>query len=695
MLKTTKGNLPRARAIMHFLSGLAGHLELQGSSLESQAQVDDWLEFSAHEVDPRTAALMAPQGGSGKKKAASKPSPEIAGQLTQILDVVEGHLLGHTYLVGHSLTLADIALAVSVAPLFESFITTEVRGSALVNTTRWFLTVMHAPGVAAALGPVQLMGEPAPEAGAAAAQKLAKKAAPATVPAVKPAATAAGAGAAAPAGVPALANVHTGTVALDNPMFTRQRQRIADVLHQGLAAVGNTVTVGGWARTVREAAKDLAFIALSDGSCFGSLQVVVKSAQCPDMAAVKSAGGTGSCFLVTGTVVKSGGKGQLIDLDATSVKVLGGNVAAEYPMAKGRINPERLREMQHLRPRSNIMGATTRVRNALAIATHRFYQERGFQYIHTPLISTSDCEGAGEQFAVTTLLPQDPKQQLPRLPDGSIDYSKDFFGRPASLTVSGQLQVEAFACSMSDVYTFGPTFRAENSHTSRHLAEFWMIEPEIAFAGLQEDMDLAEDFVRYCAKYVLTHCAEDMAFFDKFVEKGLKERLANVANSNFARISYTDAVAKLTEPAVLKKAKFVTKPFWGIDLDSEHERYLTEVVFKKPTIIYNYPKDIKAFYMRLNDDGKTVAALDVLVPRIGELVGGSVREEREELLKTRMRESGVEPESMEWYTQLRKYGTVPHAGFGVGFERLVMFATGTLNIRDVIPFPRYPGHADI
>jgi asparaginyl-tRNA synthetase len=470
---------------------------------------------------------------------------------------------------------------------------------------------------------------------------------------------------------------------------------VADILAGGKASIGQTATVGGWARTVRASGKNMAFITLSDGSCFNSLQVVVEASQCPDLEAVNSAGGTGACFLVTGQVVQSPGKGQDIDLMASSVQVLGTNVPGEYPLAKARISLEKLRTLQHLRPRSNMFGAVTRVRNALSYATHRFYQERGFMYIHTPLISTSDCEGAGEQFGVTTLLPEDPTKDLPRTKTGAIDYKKDFFGRQASLTVSGQLQVEAFACSMSDVYTFGPTFRAEDSHTSRHLAEFWMIEPEIAFAGLQEDMDLAEDFVKYCTRYVLQYCADDIAFFDKFVEKGLVQRLENVADSPFARITYTDAIAKLTEPALLKKAKFTEKPYWGIDLGSEHERYLTEQVFKRPTIIYDYPKGIKAFYMRVNEDDKTVAALDVLVPKIGELVGGSVREEREDVLKARMRESGVEPESMEWYTQLRRYGTVPHAGFGVGFERLVMYVTGVENIRDVIPFPRYPGHADI
>ena len=691
MLVTAEGQLPRARAIMHYLSGLAGHLELTGATLSAQAMVDNWIEFAAFELDPRVQAFEI-----AKKSKSQDNAKEIAAQITQVLEVLESHLAGRTYLVGHHFTLADLAVAMSVQSLFETVISPEVRYSKLVQTFRWFMTAINQPAVHAVVGTVTLYGDNTgtPKAGGAAAALGGKKSKAPPAAATAPAAAATGAGT-IPAGVPQLANVHTGTVALPNAAFTRRRERIADVLARGKAAIGSTVTAGGWARTVRASGKSMAFIALSDGSCFETLQVVIEDSRCPDLEAVNAAGGTGACFLVTGTVVESPGKGQEIDLDAVSVKVLGTNAAAEYPLAKARISLEKLRTLQHLRPRSNMFGAVTRVRNALSAATHRFYQERGFLYIHTPLISTSDCEGAGEQFGVTTLLPEDPTKDLPRTKSGAIDYKKDFFGRQASLTVSGQLQVEAFACAMSDVYTFGPTFRAEDSHTSRHLAEFWMIEPEIAFAGLQEDMDLAEDFVKYCTQYVLQFCAVDIEFFDKFVEKGLVSRLQNVVDSGFARISYTEAIQKLTEPSLLKKAKFTEKPYWGIDLGSEHERYLTEKVFKRPTIIYNYPKGIKAFYMRVNEDDKTVAALDVLVPKIGELVGGSVREEREDVLKARMTEAGVEPESMEWYTQLRKYGTVPHAGFGVGFERLVMYVTGVENIRDVIPFPRYPGHADI
>ena len=337
----------------------------------------------------------------------------------------------------------------------------------------------------------------------------------------------------------------------------------------------------------------------------------------------------------------------------------------------------------------------TRVRNACAFATHRFFQERGFLYIHTPIVTGSDCEGAGEMFQVTTVLPAaDAKAAtLATTKEGLVDYKKDFFGKPTMLTVSGQLQVEAFSVAMGDVYTFGPTFRAENSHTSRHLAEFWMIEPEIAFATLEEDMCLAEDYLKFCTQWVLDHCREDLAFFEATFEKGLVARLENVVREPFQRLTYTAAVALLLEPEHLKRGKFTEKPFWGCDLASEHERYITEQVFKKPVIVTNYPKEIKAFYMKLDEDGRTVRAMDVLVPKIGELMGGSQREDNLERLAQRMREMHVPEPPLAWYLDLRRYGSVPHAGFGLGFERLVMYVTGIENIRDAIPFPRWPGNA--
>lgn len=455
------------------------------------------------------------------------------------------------------------------------------------------------------------------------------------------------------------------------------------------------MTVAGWSKTSRPAAKNtLVFVALSDGSCFDKLQVVV-SKETDGFDDVLANGGVGSSLRIVGDLIASPARGQAVELRATVARVLGAANPRSYPMSKKFHKPETLREMQHLRPRSDLIGAVTRVRNALAYATHTFFQSRGFLYIHTPLITCSDCEGAGEMFRVTTLMPEDGSVAKLPVKEGKVDYSRDFFGRASSLTVSGQLQVESFSVSMSDVYTFGPTFRAEDSHTNRHLAEFWMIEPEIAFADLETDMDVAEDYIKFCTQFALDNCAADLAFFDSKIEKGLLQRLNAVIAQPFERVTYTRAIEILTDPKVLKKAKFEVKPHWGIDLGSEHERYLTDTIFKKPVIVTDYPKDIKAFYMKVGEDGRTVRAMDILVPGIGELVGGSQREERLEVLEARMEEMGVEREALQWYLDLRRYGSVPHSGFGLGFERLVMFVTGVTHIRDVIPFPRWPGRADV
>jgi asparaginyl-tRNA synthetase len=478
-------------------------------------------------------------------------------------------------------------------------------------------------------------------------------------------------------------------------LFRRNRIRIKELFAAGLAMEGQTVTVKGWGKTLREAgAGAFAFLELNDGSTFTGLQVVITRDVTEGFAAALDSGGVGASFSVDGTVVKSPAKGQDIEIKATKVEVYGTIPdPAKYPMSKKRHTLEHLREHAHLRPRSNIHGAAMRVRNAMAYATHQFFQTRGFLYIHTPLITESDCEGAGEMFSVTTLLSKHPDGKLPTTAEGAIDYSKDFFDRAAFLSVSGQLNVETHCCALADVYTFGPTFRAENSNTSRHLAEFWMVEPEIAFADLNDNINLAEDYIKYCVQYALDHCLEDIEFFNKSVEKGLLERLQTTVGSNFERISYTDAVALLCEPEHLKAGKFEKKPTWGTDLGSEHERYLTEKVYKKPVVVFDYPKEFKSFYMRLNEDGKTVAACDILVPFVGELVGGSQREERMDVLTERIVESGANPEDYSWYIDLRKYGSVPHAGFGLGFERLVRYVTGIENIRDVIPFPRWPGNA--
>ena len=449
---------------------------------------------------------------------------------------------------------------------------------------------------------------------------------------------------------------------------------------------GSEMTVAGWVRTRRDSKAGFSFIELNDGSCQGNLQVVAPtSLPNYDSEIVKLH--PGASVKVTGTLVASEGKGQAVDLKATDVKVLGFCDPLEYPLGKTRISFERLREVAHLRPRTNTFGAVARVRNTLAFATHEFFQGRGFYYFNAPLITASDCEGAGEMFQVTTLDIENP----PRVKEtGRVDFSQDFFGRPANLTVSGQLEAETYACALGSVYTFGPTFRAANSNTTRHLAEFWMIEPEVAFADLHDDADLAEDFLRHLFRAVLAKCPEELKFFNDRIEKGLLDNLTRLADAEFTRITYTEAIK------ILEKAadKFEFKPSWGVDLQSEHERYLAEETFHGPVIVMDYPRDIKAFYMRLNDDQKTVAAMDVLLPNVGEIIGGSQREERLDVLERRIRETGMDPKDYWWYCDLRRFGSVPHAGFGLGFERMVRFCTGMGNIRDVIPYPRTPQSAE-
>jgi len=437
------------------------------------------------------------------------------------------------------------------------------------------------------------------------------------------------------------------------------------------------------------------FVEVNDGSCPGSLQVVIDS-QAAGFGSLKGKCGTGASVKCTGAIVASPGGKQAVELLVKEgdheVVLFGGVDAKEYPLAKKSHGMEYLRSIAHLRPRSHFIGAVARVRAALAQATHEFFRDRGFLYVHTPLITAADCEGAGEMFQVTTLLGDAEKGDLPRIDKSTVDYSKDFFGKPAFLTVSGQLSVENYCCALSNVYTFGPTFRAENSHTSRHLAEFWMIEPELAFADIFDDMQCAEDYLKYCVRYAMDHNLEDLQWFEANVEKGLVSRLENLLKEPFGRVSYTEAIEILIRES--PKANFQVPVEWGMDLNSEHERYLCEKVYKKPTVVYNYPKDIKAFYMRLNDDEKTVAAMDVLAPAIGEVIGGSQREERLDVLDRRIGEVGLEVKDYWWYRDLRKFGSVPHAGFGLGFERLIMLTTGVDNIRDVIPYPRYPGHAE-
>ena len=462
-----------------------------------------------------------------------------------------------------------------------------------------------------------------------------------------------------------------------------EKMKIAAVYAGGAQLDGQTITVCGWARTIRDM-KTFGFIELNDGSCFRNLQVVM-DANVLDNYKDVAAQNVGAALVVTGRLVLTPEAKQPMEVKAEKIEVEGVS-SPDYPLQKKRHSVEYLRTIAHLRPRTNLFSAAFRVRSVAAHAIHCFFQDRGFVYVHTPIITASDCEGAGEMFQVTTLDVAEP----PKTQDGGVDYSQDFFGKRANLTVSGQLNAENFAMAFGDVYTFGPTFRAENSNTQRHAAEFWMIEPEMAFCDLAGDMDVAEAMIKHIIRTVMEKCPQEMAFFNSFVDKGLIERLEHVASSDFGRVSYTEAVELLKK----NNDKFDYKVEWGCDLQTEHERYLTEQVFKRPVFVTDYPKEIKAFYMRLNDDGKTVAATDCLVPGIGEIIGGSQREERIDVLEARIKELGMDPKDYWWYCDLRRYGSCRHAGFGLGFERMVMYLTGISNIRDVLPHPRTVGTAD-
>eukprot|EP01121_Diplochlamys_sp_Union-15-3_P014676 TRINITY_DN4713_c0_g1_i1.p1 TRINITY_DN4713_c0_g1~~TRINITY_DN4713_c0_g1_i1.p1 ORF type:complete len:537 (+),score=110.54 TRINITY_DN4713_c0_g1_i1:139-1749(+) len=499
------------------------------------------------------------------------------------------------------------------------------------------------------------------------------------------------------------------------PITLRDRLSVKDILgrsDEGLGLVNQTIGVAGWVKTLREQGSGtLAFIELSDGSQHKGVQVVADQTTTgfDDLVGVQGQKvGTGASLFVKGQVVKSPAKGQKVEIKALEVIILGTCNSAIYPLSKKGHSLEHMRTFGHLRPRSNTIGAMIRVRNALAYATHRYFQQNGFVYLNSPIITASDCEGAGEMFQVTTLLTE---SNLKKIKDGTLkelDFKEDFFKKPAFLTVSGQLSGEAYACALSKIYTFGPTFRAENSHTTRHLAEFWMIEPEVAFADLRDNMDLAEGYLKFCINAVLDDCKEDLEFLEsleqlllktdpekdqkQYKSVKLRERLRSVASQSFERLTYDKAVEIVSE--IHKKTPFKEIPSWGEELSTAHEKYLAGNHFKKPVIVTNYPKKFKAFYMRLNEDGKTVAAMDVLVPGMGEIIGGSQREERLDVLESRIKESGLDINSYTWYLDLRRFGTVPHAGFGLGFERLVCYCTGLDNIRDAIPFPRYPGHAE-
>jgi asparaginyl-tRNA synthetase len=470
-------------------------------------------------------------------------------------------------------------------------------------------------------------------------------------------------------------------------MYQMKRQEETMYIREVLQTTpeDETVTVEGWVRTKRDS-KNTIFLEIGDGSCLRNMQAIIDRDRDIDEDTLERAV-TGASVRLMGTLVESPGKGQSVELRCESLEVLGGASPEEYPLQKKRHSFEFLREIAHLRPRTNTIGAVARIRNAMSMAIHSFFQERGFLWIHTPIITCVDAEGAGDMFQVTTL----PIDTIAGKSESrTIDYSRDFFGKRAYLTVTGQLQAEAYATAFKNVYTFGPTFRAENSNTARHLSEFWMVEPEMAFCDITDNMDIAEAFLKHILRSVLESCEEDMALFDTWVAKGIIETLQQVIEAEFARITYTEAVDHLTSSG--REFEFPVR--WGRDLQSEHEKYLTEEVYKKPVIVTDYPMEIKAFYMKLNEDGRTVRGMDVLVPRLGEIIGGSERESDYAKLETRMRSCGLDPAAYRWYLDLRKYGTVPHAGFGLGFERLIQYVTGMQNIRDVIPFPRTPRSAE-
>ena len=466
-------------------------------------------------------------------------------------------------------------------------------------------------------------------------------------------------------------------------MKTIKRTRIADLLKSPQA--GTEVNVRGWVRT-RHSSKQVAFVALNDGSTINNVQVVIDTDKF-DEETVKQFT-TGACLSVNGMLVESIGGGQSVEIQATEVELLGA-CDSTYPLQKKGQTMEFMRTVAHLRPRTNTFGAVFRIRHNMAYAIHKFFHDKGFYYFHTPLITASDCEGAGQMFQVTTMNLYDLKKDE----NGSIIYDNDFFGKQASLTVSGQLEGELAATALGAIYTFGPTFRAENSNTPRHLAEFWMIEPEVAFNDIYDNMELAEEFIKYCVQWALDNCMEDITFLNNMFDKELIERLRSIVNTEFVRLSYTDGI-KILEDAVAAGHKFEFPVYWGVDLASEHERYLVETHFKRPVILTDYPKDIKAFYMKQNDDGKTVRAMDVLFPKIGEIIGGSEREADYNKLLTRIEEMNIPMKDMWWYLDTRRYGSCPHSGFGLGFERLLLFVTGMSNIRDVIPFPRTPNNAE-
>jgi len=703
--------ITQANAILRFVARKNSKTTLYGETPEQSAQVDQWIDYVLNEVETCAAVLTYPLLGVSGFSASMEATVQAKKDMFAALQKFDAHLLDHMYLVFDKISVADVAAATTCINLYKLILTEKDR-EGLKNLTRWFYTCVNQPQFKDIVGVVSENAVSSTGSSETKTSSVVASVNSNTGPV---------------SNSPAVVNVEYNTTLENGGLWRRNRTRLREIIcrpDKGLGLVGQTIEVAGWVKSLQ---KNMRFLQLGDGSCASTLQIVMDDEFLKEgKEDIKNCGGTDACVRVFGMLVEGKRKENPVEVQAIKITVHGKNLDnARYPIAKGRqgIQFDTLRQHMHLRIRTTIMSCVMRLRNSCAFATHRFFQQRGFNYVHTPIITASDCEGAGEMFQVTTMLEKqenwDKLRKNPKL-EGR-QYKQDFFKKPAFMTVSGQLNVETYACALCDVYTFGPTFRAENSNTSRHLAEFWMIEPEIAFGDLDDNAKLAEDYLKYCIQYCFDNNMDDIQFLnDKALkreaaklkakdERGRQamsgmtaqlENLKRVVAGPFQRMTYTAAIEKLQKDVADGKVTFDPEeekkdPLrWGLDLRSEHERYLAEKVYRCPVIVTDYPKDFKAFYMRMNEDGKTVRAMDILAPGIGELMGGSQREERLDVLEERIRGQDQDPEMYSWYCDLRRYGTVPHSGFGLGFERLVQYVSGMENIRDVIPFPRFPGSAE-
>jgi len=703
--------ITQANAILRFVARKNSKTTLYGETPEQSAQVDQWIDYVLNEVETCAAVLTYPLLGVSGFSASMEATVQAKKDMFAALQKFDAHLLDHMYLVFDKISVADVAAATTCINLYKLILTEKDR-EGLKNLTRWFYTCVNQPQFKDIVGVVSENAVSSTGSSETKTSSVVASVNSNTGPV---------------SNSPAVVNVEYNTTLENGGLWRRNRTRLREIIcrpDKGLGLVGQTIEVAGWVKSLQ---KNMRFLQLGDGSCASTLQIVMDDEFLKEgKEDIKNCGGTDACVRVFGMLVEGKRKENPVEVQAIKITVHGKNLDnARYPIAKGRqgIQFDTLRQHMHLRIRTTIMSCVMRLRNSCAFATHRFFQQRGFNYVHTPIITASDCEGAAEMFQVTTMLEKqenwDKLRKNPKL-EGR-QYKQDFFKKPAFMTVSGQLNVETYACALCDVYTFGPTFRAENSNTSRHLAEFWMIEPEIAFGDLDDNAKLAEDYLKYCIQYCFDNNMDDIQFLnDKALkreaaklkakdERGRQamsgmtaqlENLKRVVAGPFQRMTYTAAIEKLQKDVADGKVTFDPEeekkdPLrWGLDLRSEHERYLAEKVYRCPVIVTDYPKDFKAFYMRMNEDGKTVRAMDILAPGIGELMGGSQREERLDVLEERIRGQDQDPEMYSWYCDLRRYGTVPHSGFGLGFERLVQYVSGMENIRDVIPFPRFPGSAE-